>query len=459
MNHQSMVLHLPGPVAWLLAQLNRAGYAAYAVGGCVRDSLLGRTPGDWDICTSALPEETQAVFSGQRLLLTGLKHGTVTVLLEGKPYEITTFRVDGGYADHRHPDAVRFVPRIEEDLARRDFTVNAMAWHPDTGLVDCFGGRRDLDARLIRCVGQPDRRFAEDALRILRAVRFAAQLGFRVEALTAQSALALRDTVQRVSAERIFAELDRLLTSPAAGRTLAEYGAILVGAIPEIEPCIGCTQPGKWHCYDVWRHTAVAVGAARAADLPGADRQAALRVLRWTLLLHDIAKPACRLEGPDGAAHFPGHNGQSARMADRILRRLKAPNALRQQVVSLVAVHDCPLPVNDTPATLRLLGSRGEAWLTLLCAVKRADLDGHARNAAVAARRAEINDFEAQMHTLARTGCYTLRQLKITGGDVLAAGIRPGPAVGTLLHSLLEEVMDGTLPNEKAALLDRLKQL
>ena len=214
-------LRLPEPVAWLLAQLSAAGHAAYVVGGCVRDSLLGRTPGDWDVCTSALPDETRAVFAGHKLILTGLKHGTVTVVLQGRPYEITTFRVEGGYTDHRHPDAVRFVPRVEDDLARRDFTVNAMAWNPDTGLVDCFGGRADLAAGVIRCVGQPDARFAEDALRILRAVRFAAQLDLAVDPDTAAAAERLRDTVQNVSAERIFAELDRLLQSPAPGRAAA----------------------------------------------------------------------------------------------------------------------------------------------------------------------------------------------------------------------------------------------
>ncbi len=444
-------LRLPEPVAWLLAQLAAAGHAAYVVGGCVRDSLLGRTPGDWDVCTSALPDETRAVFAGHKLILTGLKHGTVTVVLQGRPYEITTFRVEGGYTDHRHPDAVRFVPRVEDDLARRDFTVNAMAWSPDTGLVDCFGGRADLAAGVIRCVGQPDARFAEDALRILRAVRFAAQLDFAVDPDTAAAAERLRDTVQNVSAERIFAELDRLLQSPAAGRVLAQYGGILAGAVPEIAPCIGCGQQGRWHCFDVWQHTAAAVGAVGQENAPGA-----LRTLRWTMLLHDMAKPLCRTVGPDGAAHFPGHNQRGARLADSILRRLKAPNALRQEVASLVAVHDGPLPPDD-PAALRLLARRGEGWLAKLCAVKRADLDAHAQNEAVAARRAEVDAFEARMHALARTGCYTLARLKVGGGDALAAGIRPGPAVGDALHALLEAVMDGRLPNDREVLLAALR--
>lgn len=446
-------ISLPKDVAWLLRQLNRAGYPAYVVGGCVRDSLLGRTPGDWDICTGALPEQTRTVFAGQRLLLTGLKHGTVAVVLAGKPYEITTFRVDGAYADHRHPDAVCFVPGVEQDLARRDFTVNAMAWHPDSGLVDCFGGQRDLQARVIRCVGDPDARFAEDALRILRAIRFAAQLDFSIDPATEAAAQRLRNTVQTVSGERIFAELDRLLNSPAAGRVLERYGRILAGAIPEVDPCIGCTQPGKWHCYDVWQHTAVAVGAVQQDQDPGTRR-----ILRWTTLLHDMAKPLCRVEGADGAAHFPGHNQRGARLADAILHRLKAPNALRQEVVSLVGVHDAPLPDTE-PEILRLLGQHGESWLARLCAVKQADLDAHAANAAVAARRAEVEGFAARMHRLARTGCYSLRQLKVGGGDALTAGIRPGPAVGQALDTLLQRVMTGTLSNERPALLAALADL
>lgn len=449
-------IRLPDAVAWLLEQLTRAGHAAYVVGGCVRDSLLGRTPGDWDICTSALPEQTRAVFSGQKLVLTGLRHGTVTVVLDHTPYEITTFRVEGGYADHRHPDQVRFVPRVEEDLARRDFTVNAMAWNPATGLVDCFDGRRDLADRVIRCVGDPAARFAEDALRILRAVRFAAQLDFTVQPDTAAAARALRETVQDVSAERIFTELDRLVTSLAAGRVVADYGEILAGAIPEIAPCIGCEQPGKWHCYDVWQHTAVALGAV-GRDCPSLTPET-LRILRWTMLLHDMAKPLCRTVGPDGAVHFPGHNPRGARLADAILQRLKAPNALRQMVTSLVAVHDGPLP-GDDPAILRMLAQRGESWLSCLCAVKNADLDAHAQHPAVTARRREVAAFEQRMHQLARTGCYTLGKLKVGGGDVLACGIRPGPGVGEALHALLEAVMDGTLPNDRDALLAELRRM
>ena len=237
------------------------------VGGCVRDSLLGRLPGDWDICTSARPDEMKALFCSQRLILTGEKHGTVAVILHGKPYEMTTYRLDGSYRDHRHPDNVQFVDDLAADLARRDFTINAMAYAPGEGVIDLYGGRSDLAARVVRCVGTPADRFAEDALRILRALRFSAKLGFALDPATAAAALAARDTLRTVSAERLYTELDGLLLAPGAGQTLAQYGEILSGAVPEILPCIGCTQPGKWHCYDVWQHSAAAVGVEARRSL------------------------------------------------------------------------------------------------------------------------------------------------------------------------------------------------
>lgn len=444
---------LPPVVASLLARLEAAGHTAYVVGGCVRDSLLGIVPGDWDICTSATPEQTRKIFSDCRQVLTGMKHGTVTVLCGKKAYEITTYREDGAYADHRHPEAVHFVPRVEGDLARRDFTVNAMAYNPASGLVDCFGGRADLTARVIRCVGEPCQRFAEDALRVLRAVRFASQLDFSIDAATAQAALALRDSVQTVSPERIFTEMEKLLAGPAAGRVLAEFGPILAGALPEIQACIGCTQPGRWHCYDVWHHTAAAVGA-----LPRDLAPENARILRWTMLLHDMAKPHCRTVGSDGAAHFPGHNQRGAQLADRILQRLHAPTVVRLEACGLIAVHDGPLPDND-PAILRMLARHGEVWLERLCTVKLADLAAHARKPAVEAREQEVRRFAQRMHTLARTGCYTLRGLKVGGGDALAAGIRPGPAVGEALQRLLDDVIDGRLPNERARQMEELRKM
>lgn len=439
---------LPDEVSCLLRQLEAAGHSAYAVGGCVRDTLLGRVPGDWDICTGARPEEIRAVFAGERLILTGEKHGTVAVVRAGVPYEITTYRVDGAYADRRHPGSVRFVPQVEEDLARRDFTINAMAYHPARGLVDVFGGRGDLLARMVRCVGDPAARFGEDALRILRAVRFASQLDFSLEKGTAAAALHLKDTVQGISAERVYTELDKLLAGPAAGRVLAEYGPILAGAVPEIGPCIGCGQPSLWHCYDVWQHTAAAV----AALPPDAER-----VVRWAVLLHDLAKPACKSVDEAGVAHFYGHNQRGGRLAQGVLRRLKAPRALENSVAALVAVHDCPLPADDSK-TLHLLARHGPVFLRRLCAVKYADLAAHAARPAVEQRRQEVAAFEARLERLAKSGCYRLGDLAVNGSDLLEAGVRPGPQVGLQLERLLEAVMDGSLPNEREALLAQIKE-
>ena len=442
-------IRLPRDAYRLLQTLRAAGHSAYVVGGCVRDSLLGRLPGDWDICTSARPDQLRAIFHDQRLILTGEKHGTVAVILHGKPYEITTYRLDGSYRDHRHPDSVQFVDDLAADLARRDFTVNAMAYAPGEGIVDLYGGRCDLAAGIVRCVGAPADRFAEDALRILRALRFTAKLGFTLEPATAAAALAARDTLRTVSAERLYAELDGLLLAPGAGKTLAQYGEILGGVVPEILPCIGCTQPGRWHCYDVWQHSAAAVAAL---DLRGQDTRG-VRVLCWAAFLHDIAKPQCRTVGPDGAAHFKGHNQRGAQAARTILRRLKAPAYLTDGAVGLIAVHDAPLPADDA-GILKLLNRSGAIFLRRLCVLKYADLDAHAATPEVAARRAEVERFACRMDELAKTGCYTMRQLAVNGADLMDAGIPAGPGVGATLQTLLTAVMEGRLPNEREALLE-----
>lgn len=442
-------IRLPRDAYRLLQTLRAAGHSAYVVGGCVRDSLLGRLPGDWDICTSARPDQLRAIFHDQRLILTGEKHGTVAVILHGKPYEITTYRLDGSYRDHRHPDSVQFVDDLAADLARRDFTVNAMAYAPGEGIIDLYGGRSDLAAGIVRCVGTPADRFAEDALRILRALRFTAKLGFTLEPATAAAALAARDTLRTVSAERLYAELDGLLLAPGAGKTLAQYGEILGGVVPEILPCIGCTQPGRWHCYDVWQHSSAAVAAL---DLRGQDTRG-VRVLCWAAFLHDIAKPQCRTVGPDGAAHFKGHNQRGAQAARTILRRLKAPAYLTDGAVGLIAVHDAPLPADDA-GILKLLNRSGAIFLRRLCVLKYADLDAHAATPEVAARRAEVERFACRMDELAKTGCYAMRQLAVNGADLMAAGIPAGPGVGATLQTLLTAVMEGRLPNEREALLE-----
>ena len=442
-------IKLDSGAAALLDALHGAGYAAYAVGGCVRDSLLGLTPHDWDLCTSALPRQVLDRFGKEQCIPTGLQHGTVTVKYGGKLYETTTFRTEGSYSDGRHPDSVAFVPDVKEDLARRDFTINAMAYAPGKGIIDLYGGRDDLAAGMIRCVGDPAQRFAEDALRILRALRFSARLGFALDEATAAAALQARDTLQSVSAERIYTEIDGLLGAPNAGPTLAKYGEILAGAVPEVQACIGCTQPGRWHCYDVWQHSAVAV---EKLDLRGQDTRGA-RVLCWAAFLHDIAKPQCRSVGADGAAHFKGHNQRGAAMARTILRRLKAPGYLIEGTAGLIAIHDAPVPAGDT-AILKSLNRYGAVFLHRLCALKYADLDAHADTPEVKARRNEVAAFEARMTELSKTACYTMRQLAVNGGDLMEAGLPAGPAVGATLQRLLTAVMEGRVLNERAALLE-----
>lgn len=444
-----MKLTLDPGAAALLDTLHAAGYAAYAVGGCVRDSLLGRTAHDWDLCTSALPQQVMELFGTEQCIPTGLQHGTVTIKYGGQLYETTTFRTEGSYTDGRHPDAVQFVPDVREDLARRDFTINAMAYAPGRGIIDLYGGRDDLAAGMIRCVGDPAQRFAEDALRILRALRFSARLGFALDEATAAAALQARDTLQSVSAERIYTEIDGLLGAPNAGPTLAKYGEILAGAVPEVQACIGCTQPGRWHCYDVWQHSAVAV---EKLDLRGQDTRGA-RVLCWAAFLHDIAKPQCRSVGADGAAHFKGHNQRGAAMARTILRRLKAPGYLIEGTTGLIAIHDAPVPAGDT-AILKSLNRYGAVFLHRLCALKYADLGAHADTPEVKARRNEVAAFEARMTELSKTACYTMRQLAVNGGDLMEAGLPAGPAVGATLQRLLTAVMEGRVLNERAALLE-----
>ena len=335
----------PAPALAAIARLRAAGFPAYLVGGCVRDTLLGRVPGDWDITTAALPEQVEAVFAGERIIETGLKHGTVTVLLDGLPLEITTFRTEAAYSDHRHPDAVAFTPSLTEDLARRDFTINAMAWTRENtgdglnaGLQDPFGGQADLEKKLIRCVGDPHKRFEEDALRILRALRFASQLDFTIDPATAAAAHALRDTLALVSRERIAVELTKLLCGPAARRIIVEYWEILSVPLPELAPMAGLDQRNKHHCYDVLEHSAAAVEAVPPEKL-----------LRWAALLHDVAKPACFTVDEAGRGHFYGHAKRGAPMAREIMTRLRFDKDTVNRVAQLVELHDYPIdpPVEE----------------------------------------------------------------------------------------------------------------
>lgn len=439
-------MNLPRPVSALITRLEQAGYSAYAVGGCVRDSLLSLEPHDWDLCTSALPEEMLEVFRGEHVAETGLRHGTLTVILNHIPYEITTFRTDGAYTDHRHPDSVSFVRDVAGDLARRDFTVNAMAWSDRTGLVDLFGGQEDLARRVIRCVGVPRERFREDALRILRALRFASVYDFTLDPETEAALRELAPTLENVAAERIREELFKLLCGPGVGRILRAFPDVLSVIIPDLRPMIGYDQRNHHHHFDLWEHT-----------VQGVENIPPQPALRLTMLLHDTGKPSvCTLDAK-GEAHYAGHQAVSAEIADRVTAALRCDNATRDRVILLVRNHDIPLrtesgAVNlDRSFLLRRLNRFGEEDLRDLFRIHRADriATGHSTREKEDSRLAER--MAALDALLSEKPCFTLKDLAVTGRDLQALGLK-GPALGSALQQLLEAVMDGRVPNEKAEL-------
>ena len=434
------MMTMPEHVREILEALEGAGFAAFCVGGCVRDSLLGREPEDWDITTSARPEEVLALF-GAEALPTGLRHGTVTVRRPGGHAEVTTFRRDGVYTDHRRPESVRFTDSLEEDLARRDFTVNAMALSLRGELRDPFRGREDLAAGRIRCVGEPARRFGEDALRILRGLRFAAVLGFAIEPETAAALSAARGDLTAIAPERILTELRKLLGAERPSAVLREFPEVFGVFWPELLPMVGYNQRNFHHCYDLWEHTLHALDA-----VPGEES------LRFAALLHDVGKPECFSLGADGVGHFYGHAAKSAERADAMLARLRAPNALREEVTELIRRHDTPLPGIPEANLRRLLRRLGEGRLRRLIALQRADNLAQApeyRAERAAGLDAVLERLDA---ILAEDACFSLRQLAVNGRDMLALGLR-GREIGGALDFLLNEVVEGRLPNEREALL------
>ncbi|MBQ6941122.1 MAG: CCA tRNA nucleotidyltransferase [Akkermansia sp.] len=441
------MIQIPEHALTVVERLERYGYEAYVVGGCVRDSLLGRSPKDWDVCTNALPEEVLRVFKRFHVIKTGLQHGTVTVMVSHQPVEVTTFRIDGAYTDNRHPDSVNFVSRVEEDLARRDFTINAMAYNPTRGLVDAFGGQEDLRAGIIRCVGEPDARFNEDGLRILRALRFAARYNFGIETETAFSIHRNRHLLENVSVERIFAELKGILVGEGVLGMMQAFPDVFAVIIPELAPAIGFDQRNPHHCYDVWTHIAHAVQAGPADE-----------VLRLALLLHDIAKPATYTLGEDGKGHFYDHGQVGADMARDILLHLKSDTATLQNVVTLVREHDRVLPTT-APGMRRLIGKLGIGTLQQLLSIKQADMSAqstHEREQKQATLR------EARLlleDVLDEAPAFTVSDLAITGRDLIALGVKPGPAMGNILKTLLSEVQDELLDNTPGALSARAREL
>ncbi|MCL1940310.1 MAG: HD domain-containing protein [Synergistaceae bacterium] len=427
-----------------LSILTRNGFESCLVGGCVRDMLMGYgcASKDWDIATSAAPRQVMEVFCGHRVVETGIKHGTVTVLIDGEPLEITTFRKDVGYSDHRHPDAVVFASTLKEDVSRRDFTMNALAYDPERGLIDHFGGAEDIGAQIIRCVGDADQRFNEDALRILRALRFSSALGFEIERGTAASIHKNMELLRSVSAERVNGELTKLICGRNAGAVLRKFADVVGVVIPEILPMVGFGQHNKFHCFDVWRHT--------IAVIENSEPEC---VLRWAAFFHDIGKPDCFALGSDGAGHFHGHAAVSKLKADATMRRLKFDNASRELITALIAHHDIPIPA-EARTVRRYLNRLGEDVLRQLLLLKRADVMGHAPQ-----YHSRIHDIErtraVMEQILAEESCFSLKDLAVKGNDMIALGLK-GRQIGAALNFLLNAVMDEQTPNERARLLEYL---
>ena len=429
---------LPQYVTDCIQALEAAGFAAYCVGGCVRDDCLGLQPADFDLCTSALPEQTEAVFSDKQLVLAGKKHGTGGVITGGAVVEITTFRTEGAYKDNRHPDWVAFVPDVEADLARRDFTVNAMAWSPCRGFADPFGGRNDLRNKMLRAVGDPAERFREDSLRILRGVRFAVRFGLTVEKTTMEAMVRQAPLMENLARERVFEELCKLLPLVTA-EDLLRFAPILGEVLPPLKAEIGFQQHSLHHVYDIFTHTAHVV-----ETVPG-DLS-----LRWAALLHDIGKVPTFTLDDQGRGHFLGHAGVGAEMAADLLRQLKAPNILREQVVTLISHHMTKLP-SDKKLLRRWLGRLGWDTLDALLLLQEADMGSKGTG-----KPAEMVQFP-QLRTLLEEirqedACLSLRDLAVKGHDLMALGIT-GKAIGQALNHLLEQVLDENLPNDRNALL------
>ncbi len=441
-----MRIELPDKVNTIIHTLQAHGYEAYAVGGCVRDCLLGRTPEDWDITTSAMPEETKALFP--HTFDTGIEHGTVTVLLDREGFEVTTYRVDGKYEDSRHPSQVTFVRNLREDLLRRDFTINAMAYNEQDGLADIFGGLKDLEQGTILCVGDAVSRFSEDALRILRGVRFAAQLGFTIEGETREAMRLLASTLQNISAERIQTELIKILLSPRPDMLREAYAlGITREFLPEFDRAMETTQETPHHMYTVGEHILHTLQNVRSD-----------RILRLTMLFHDLGKPLKKTVDESGIAHFKGHAEVSKKLAEEIMRRLKFDNATLHSVGKLVYYHDYRMPVTARNVR-RAMNKIGEELFPLYLEVRRADVlaqSGYQRKE----KLADIDGIETLYREITAAGqCVALKDLAITGKDLIAVGIQPGRELGEILNNLLELVIENPELNTKEKLLKHVRSL
>lgn len=441
-----MKIRLPEKVQKIIDTLEKAGYEAYAVGGCVRDSILGRTPDDWDITTSAKPEECKSLFP--RTVDTGIRHGTVTVLLGGEGFEVTTYRIDGVYEDGRHPSEVTFTANLKEDLRRRDFTINAMAYNTRSGLIDIYGGMQDIEDQTIRCVGNAKERFEEDALRMLRAVRFSAQLGYRIDGDTGAAVKAMAGNLQKISAERIQVELVKLAVSPHPDylRKAYELG-ITAQILPEFDLCMETPQRHKHHCYNVGEHILHSMLGVKPD-----------KVLRLGMLFHDIGKPQTLTVDADGTTHNKKHPLEGEKITRKVMRRLKFDNDTTDKVTKLVLYHD--YDIAPTEAGVRRAVNRiGEDIFPMIFEVRRADIEAQSNYMREEKLEKVAYIEKIYQEILNRRDAVTLKDLAISGSDLIAEGMSPGRQIGEILTALLDKVLDDPSLNTREILLKLSKEL
>ena len=436
-------IEVPVPVNYIIQELEKCGHEAYMVGGCVRDSVLGRKPHDYDICTSATPDEILEVFPNEEIIPTGLQHGTVTILINKEPFEVTTYRIDGDYSDNRRPDNVTFTKNLVEDLRRRDFTINAMAYNPRTGLVDPFNGMEDIKCKKIRCVGSAEDRFNEDALRILRAIRFEAQLGFIRLPETMLEIEKQYRRLKNISIERINNEFCKIVASKQFYIELIMYSDVFSLFIPELKDLIGFQQNNPYHAYDVFDYTVHAIEKCESGDL----------VVRLAVLFHDFGKPHSYQDGEDGIRHFKGHGRVSAAITDSIMRRLRFDNKTRHNVVELVYYHDATFEVGKKYIK-RWLNKIGEKQFRRLLEVRRADIKGQKPNYEKS-RIEKVDNIESILEdVLQEQECFSLKDLAVNGNDVKKTmNLKEGKDVGYWLNEMLKRVIDGELKNNRDDLI------
>ena len=432
-------IEVPEPVGYIIQELEKCGHEAYMVGGCVRDSILGRKPHDYDICTSATPDEILKAFPNEEIIPTGLQHGTVTILINKEPFEVTTYRIDGDYSDNRRPDNVTFTKNLVEDLRRRDFTINAMAYNPKTGLIDPFNGMEDIKYKKIRCVGSAEDRFNEDALRILRAIRFEAQLGFAGLPETMFEIERQYDRLKNISIERINSEFCKIVASEQFCVELVLYPNVFSLFIPELKDLIGFQQNNPYHAYDVFDHTVHAIEKCESDDL----------VVRLAVFFHDFGKPHSYQDGEDGIRHFKGHGKVSAEITDSIMKRLRFDNETRNNVVELVYYHDATFEVGNKYVK-RWLNKIGEKQFRRLLEIRKADIKGQKPDYEES-RIEKVNNIENILEEiLSEKSCFSLKDLAVNGNDVKEVmKLKEGKDIGYWLNEILKRVIDGELENNK----------